>query len=375
MAAQLTTETIPQSLYHLNQAFAGRNGSRDYNESALIHIHRRNRAYVWNQDMRVKLIDSILKGYPLPPIFCCSLYENGRERRYIMDGGNRVTTIRMILNGEVRELTDDEKRRVENFTISLVVMRNFSNHDLRTMFRRLNKNVKVSDGQLFAMSVEDSPLIREAHALLTDPDHPLRDRITACFKDTRRYEETDKSRSDLANAVAIVSGILHGPHFITKSYNAQDEHVDRQEVLDRDQIVRVFGSICEIFHQADLQSPIRSSDRKKQWSVGKYIGPMIYDYLCHSDRLHQIREKWIRFIVRTRDVEHSEISKSALKLEGAQNLTASHHAKVSAKVQIYLTTGRLATNLELAQYDHRDLENNSDSDVDAEEEEENAGEQ
>lgn len=363
------TETVPQSLYHLNLAFAGRIGSAGYDETKMIHIHRRNRAYVWNHDMQLKLLDSILKGYPLPPIFCCSQYENGVERRYIMDGGNRVTTIRKILNDEVKTLTDEERRNIENFTISLVVMRNFNNQDLRNMFRRLNKNIKVSDGQLYAMSVEDSPLVREAHALLTEEDYPLRDRITTCFKDTRRYEETDNGRVHLANAVAIVSGIIHGPHYITKSYNVQDVHVESQVAINRPFVVHLFGRICEIFHEADLQVPVSASVRKTQWSIGKYIGAMLYDHLTQSDQLHRIREKWIRFIVCTRRVKEAMF---ALKLDGAQNLTATHYAKVSAKVDLYLATGRLATSVELAQYDHRERDGHSESDLESEDDEREA---
>ena len=173
---------------------------------------------------------------------------------------------------------------VDNFTVSLVVMRNFSSEDLRIMFRRLNKSVRVSDGQLYEMSVEDSPLVREAHLFLTDPDYPLRAQITACFKDTREYEKKDLSRGDLANAVAIISGIINGPHFITKSYNTQDEHVDKAAPIDRQRVVDLFGRICDIFQEANLQVPIGASERKKQWNVGTYIGPMIYDYYCYPDR-------------------------------------------------------------------------------------------
>lgn len=159
MMPAVRIENIATTIGQLNEDFAGRNTMVGYDRDKLIHIHRRNRPFVWKDDMQCKLLDSMLKGYYIPPIICCSQYENGNERRYVMEGGNRITTIRKIMNGEVRKLSESEKNKIMCFPITLVVMRNLTNCQQREMFRRLNKNIKVSDGQLYAMSEEDSPIV------------------------------------------------------------------------------------------------------------------------------------------------------------------------------------------------------------------------
>jgi uncharacterized protein with ParB-like and HNH nuclease domain len=69
-----------------------------FDGSKLIEIHRRNRPYVWSHKMQLDFLDSILKGYYIPPIICCAK----NSKLYVMEGGNRITTIRRIMNNEVR---------------------------------------------------------------------------------------------------------------------------------------------------------------------------------------------------------------------------------------------------------------------------------
>jgi len=365
MSVNLSTETIQTTISQLNRDFAGRIGSNGYDESKLLHIHRRNRAFVWNAEMQANLLDSILKGYYIPPIICCSRIVNGMERREIMEGGNRMTTIRRILNNEVRELTPNERHRVESFGIALVVMRNLNPYHIRKMFRRLNKNIKVSDGQLFAMSEDDSPLVQEAYALLENDNYPLRELITRHFFDTRGSDNDGKA--NLANAVALVSGALHGVHYITKSYNVQDPMVESQEPIDRQKVLTTLGCLFEIFSLADTY--FAQGDRRRlrgQWSVGNWLGVMLYDLLMNPGETRRIQEKWARYVARVRQ-EQSEgqtNAEEATKIAGAQNLTATRYRRVSMKVEIFMRENRLATDAELGQYVHPQEEEDEEDSVD-----------
>lgn len=126
MAGNTNTETIQTTISQLNRDFAGQYETNGYDETKLLHIHR---DFVWNTEMQNNLLDSILKGYHIPPIICLSQMYEGMERREIIDGGNRINTIRRILNNELRELTSDERQQIEAFGIELVVTRNLrSNH-------------------------------------------------------------------------------------------------------------------------------------------------------------------------------------------------------------------------------------------------------
>lgn len=301
--------------------------------------------------MQKALLDSILMGYYIPPIICSSRIVGHFERRDVMEGGNRITTFRKILNEEVRPLTQQERQRVEAHPITLVVMRGLTSKDQRVMFRRLNKNVKVSDGQLYSMSEDDSPLVKEALFFLNDDNYPLRDKITTHFFDTRNADNDGKSH--LENAIALLSGSIYGVNCITKSYNVQEKNIESQEPIRRDMIVHIIGSILEIFTMADQQQPLQDKRKLRgQWSVGKWLGAILYDYLTHHGETRSIQEKWANYIVAVRREE--EGAEQASKLGGAQNLTATRYKKICTKVEIYLKEHRVATDEELATVVHID---------------------
>ena len=75
MSVHLSTENIQTTISQLNRDFSGRRESPDYDEHKLVHIHRRNRPFVWNKDMQVKLLDSILKR--------CGVNMQAGKRRHI----------------------------------------------------------------------------------------------------------------------------------------------------------------------------------------------------------------------------------------------------------------------------------------------------
>jgi hypothetical protein len=369
MISNVTHENNNSTIYDLNRQFAGRIGSKNYRPQELYHIHRRNRAYVWNMNMQINFLDSILKGYYIPPIICSQSIVDGCERRDVMEGGNRITTLQRILNGEVkpltqngeeRPLTQEETMKVNTSSIQVVVMRGLTSKQQREMFRRLNKSIKVSDGQLYAMSEEDSPLIKEALALLEDDNYPLRQMISNHFCDTRLPDNPGKK--NLENAVALVSGAIHGVKYITKSYNVQEPKVESQTLIEREEVVRVLGFIFSIFDLADEMEMLKDMRKRRgQWNVGKLLGAMLYDY--HTSNHGAIKHKWASYISMVRRGEHG--AEDAIKLSGAQNLNTTRYKRVCVKVDIYVRDKRLATESELNNIIHIDqdgLQEESESD-------------
>lgn len=350
--SNVTYEVTNTTIYDLNRMFAGRqNNKMNYDPTKLFHIHRRNRAYVWKPDMQINLLDSILKGYYIPPIICSHSIVDGVERREVIEGGNRITTFRYILNGDVRALTIEETMKVNMSSISVVVMRGLTSKQQQEMFRRLNKNIKVSDGQLYAMSEEDSPLIKEAFALLNDDNYPLRQIITKHFFDTRGMDNDGKK--NLENAVALVSGAINGQSCISKSYNVQETMVESQEPIDREKVVKVLGDIFSIFDSADEIEMLKDLRKKRgQWNIGKLLGAMLYDYHFHHKCVNDIRYKWATYLAMVRRCEKG--AEDAIKLAGAQNLTATRYKKVCIKVDIYVREKRLALDSELENVVHID---------------------
>jgi hypothetical protein len=363
----ITTENIQTTVGNLNADFAGRQGDHDFDNTKRVHIHRRNRAYVWNKDMQLLLIDSILKGYYIPPIICCSRPVDGRERREVMEGGNRITTFRRILRGDVRELTIEERIRIESYPLTLVLMSNMDIKAQRNMFRRLNNNIKVSNGQLYAMSEDDSPLIKEAIAFLDEDEYPLRNLITEHFFETRGADNNVKK--NLENAVALISGSLYGPHFITKLYNIQEIKIEDQTPIQREVIIGRLQQVFKVFTIANTIVPL--TDRRKtkpQFTIGNWLGAILYDILTNPDTIEEKQNMWANYIAAVR--RGDENAKDASKLtNGAQNLKATRYRRICMKVSIFMNEKRLALDEEIVGYTHID-EDDEDEEDETEDEEE-----
>jgi hypothetical protein len=356
----LRKDILQSTVGQFANQFAGRIGDPTYDNKKLYRNHKRNRAYVWNPAMQEKLIDSMLKNYPLPMFLCSSRIVNGEEIREILDGGNRTTTFQRILREEVRLLTPEERQIIMNFPITITVMYNLTSKDIREIFRRFNKGVKVSDGQLYAMAEEDSVIVCEAIALLQHSDHPLREVITETFFDTRCKDT--KGMTNLENAVALVSGALNGPNYITKSYNVQEEMLEKQDPIDRDAVVRVLKPVFDTFVLANTYVELLDKrKRRAQWPIGRLLGPILYEILMWPDEIPATQEKWALYIAALRREDGQ--AKEAIHLLGAQNLTATRHRRIAAKVTIFMKEKRIATDDELSSIVHpKTVEEDTDDD-------------
>ena len=228
-------------------------------------------------------------------------------------------------------------------------MRNLTSKQTREMFRRLNKNVKVSDGQLYSMSEEDSPLVREALALLNDDDYPLRTRITDYFFDTRNNDNDGKKQ--LENAVALVSGAIYGPEYITKSFTRQEENVENQSEINRTRVVTILGYAFEVFRQAnDVVELTDKRKTKSYFTVGNYLGVILYDILMNLNNVQQVQRKWCNYLVKVRNEETDAVE--AINVSGAKNITVDLLKRKSVKVETYLNEKRIMSTEELNKVRH-----------------------
>ena len=107
--------------------------------------------------------------------------------------------------------------------------------------------------------------------------------------------------------------------------------------------------IITIFEQADKIEPLHDSrKRRAQWNVGKLLGAMLYDY--HMSESDSICQKWATYMAMVR--RHEIGAEEAVKMAGAQNLTATRYKRICVKVDIYVRERRLASDLELANHHH-----------------------
>lgn len=357
---RVAIERQMMTLYELDSRFAGRKEMDGYDPAKRIHIHQRNRHLAW-KPKDIKLFkESLLLGYSMGEI---TISKNTHARRDdVLDGGNRITAVRIILSDD--SLTPQDRRLIENYTVSICFMVDPTPTQIVEQFRRLNRSIKVSDGQLYYMYIEESPLVQEAVALLEDEDHPLRSTVDEVFSEGLR-EDNDK-RVTLANALAMVSGAVYGVDSITTSFVRQEVNVMETDELDRDSISETLEHVFKVFVRANKTYDIAHAGKKKAlFNVGKWVAPILYDVLARGNKpIKEIQKKWVDMMVRVR--RGDENAAEAITIAGANNIKPDKLARISAKVQRYLDDQTIMTEEELKSiyHDQRDGEETDSTEED-----------
>lgn len=110
------------------------------------------RQFVWKEKDKKDLIDTIMKGYPIPAIFICDAktnYATLSKTYNVLDGRQRLESIFEFLDNKYEykgkkfnQLNDDEKKCILNYNITLIQMylEPDDTEKIKEIFKRLNKN-------------------------------------------------------------------------------------------------------------------------------------------------------------------------------------------------------------------------------------------
>jgi len=118
---------------------------------------------VWTESQKSFLIDSVLRGYPIPELYMQeSVSDLGKERHVVVDGQQRVRACLEFIEGryalEPREapswpdarfedLTSDERKRIYAYNFIVRQLPAVPDEELRAVFQRLNRNTVVLNPQ------------------------------------------------------------------------------------------------------------------------------------------------------------------------------------------------------------------------------------
>ena len=90
------------------------------------------RQFVWKEKDKKDLIDTIMKGYPIPAIFICDAktnYTTLSKTYNVLDGRQRLESIFEFLDNKYEykgkkfnQLDEDEKKSILNYNITLIQM-------------------------------------------------------------------------------------------------------------------------------------------------------------------------------------------------------------------------------------------------------------
>lgn len=130
---------------------------RESGKNGLMLSPKYQRNTVWNLNMKSYLMDSIIRGYPIPPIFIRQQIDPTLKQTYreVIDGQQRIRSILEFLDGEFvisrthnkncgnklfEELPNDIKSEILSFELQVEIINENDDSKIYDMFARLNTN-------------------------------------------------------------------------------------------------------------------------------------------------------------------------------------------------------------------------------------------
>ncbi|WP_328301791.1 DUF262 domain-containing protein [Actinomycetospora sp. NBC_00405] len=139
----------------------------------------------WDRPRQQRLIDTILRGWCVPPVH---LGDAGpAEPEVVLDGGQRLHTIAQFLRDELAcpdglrfsELPVEVRRRVRRFRLPVVTLSGYHAAELAELFDRLHEPSRAVVPAVPAPSTEPAPGTHRAPG----SSEPIFDQVSAWFAD------------------------------------------------------------------------------------------------------------------------------------------------------------------------------------------------
>ncbi len=128
---------------------------RDWNNNNRLELRpdfQRNE--VWSKAAQIMLIDTIIRGIPIPKIYIKSIMNDGNTYRVVIDGQQRLTAILKFVQGELplkkpyegeyegktfNELPGDIQNEILRYKIDINEIFNPTDEEIRDLYSRVNK--------------------------------------------------------------------------------------------------------------------------------------------------------------------------------------------------------------------------------------------
>lgn len=152
------------------------------------------RRLVWSEKQKVRLIETILIGFPMPEIYLWqqpAQPKSGKQRSSIVDGQQRLTAITQFIANEWplktrfldvdnraskfagkdwKALPDELKQQVWDYVINVrKIPSSVADHDVRKVFRRLNETDRSLNPQELRHAEFSGPFIQTAEEIADLP--------------------------------------------------------------------------------------------------------------------------------------------------------------------------------------------------------------
>lgn len=233
---------------------------KDNNELIISPKYQRNK--VWNLNAKSYLIDSIIRGYPIPQIFIRQRIDIATRQtiREVIDGQQRITAIIEFVEDIFKvqkthnkdyggqtysSLPDDIKENILNYNISFEIIKIKDDARIYEMFARLNTNNMALNKQ----ELRNAQFWGEFKVFVIQKTALFRD----IFIDKKIFKDKDFSRMsdvDFMNSLIIhlIEGINTDSAAKTDSYYRKyDTNFEDYETIDK-KINILFEIIDKLFY-------------------------------------------------------------------------------------------------------------------------------
>lgn len=235
------------------------------------------RSLVWTKDQKSLLIDSVLEGYPIPPVYAS---KNDDGKFDMLDGKQRINTFIEFINDEFgltkvvneidceeegekvdivglkfSELPEEFRDRICDYTIEIKQYEGITDEETNELFRRINNGKPLSAIELTRVKAKSLPIIQEIanHNIFT---HAL----TA--KAFSRYTHEDiviKAYAEL---------FTENPSFETKVIRPLMEEMEITEE-QKNQLIAGFDKLLEAYTTLKSREIADEEESKKRDRVCK----------------------------------------------------------------------------------------------------------
>ena len=239
-----------------------------YENGGLVLSPKFQRNAVWNIQAKSYLIDTILRGLPIPPIFIKEYIDRGTKKtvREIIDGQQRLTAIINFFNNEYEilsihnkefgnltyeEFDDDTQIAFLSFNIPIVLIKSEDDSIIYDMFARLNTNNVVLNKQELRNSKYWGEFKVFAHRIAT--------KYRNFFIDYKTFSDTQLTRMadiELINSliIVVIDGIItETPKKIDDYYTKYDEKFNNIDVIEK-KILTIMSFVEQIFDNDTYQT-------------------------------------------------------------------------------------------------------------------------
>lgn len=231
--------------------------------------HIVQRSFVWEKSRKSGLIESMIIGYPIPPVFAKRLDDGSGKRGsniyYIMDGKQRLSTIKEYLNNEFElttlpEITymDDEigeevtidisglrfselPEALQNYlatvNVSVTYFDNLTKEEERELFKRLNAGKPLSAKSKLLASCRDIEGLLDigSHRLFMPTDGML----------TEKARENKNQVTLVMKCWCMMNQDIQDVSFESKYFNPLVEETEISEA-DKIALIKVFDFIYNV---------------------------------------------------------------------------------------------------------------------------------